>query len=114
MTEHTDQHRASGAEKPAEADDPMMLTATYIPGALDAMSEAAVEEFSQIGMSPERIFQLFESPFFTGTHRYYRLRGEDATRAMIARVLERTPAINYRVEMAERNCYKNEEEIDRV
>ncbi len=114
MTKPADKRRATGAEKPTESDDPMMLSAAYVPGALDAMSEAAVQEFSQIGMSPERIFQLFESPFFTGTHRYYRLRGEAATREMIARVLERTPAISYRVEIAERNCYQTEEEINRV
>jgi len=114
MTKHNDARRATGAEKLAESDDPMMLSRAYVPDGLDAMSEATVQEFAQIGMSPEKIFQLFESPFFTGTHRYYRLRGETATRAMIARVLEHAPAIRYRIEVAERNCYQTEEETKHV
>ena len=116
MTTKPDDARqaATGADKPTESDDPMILAGTYVPGGLSAMSEAAVLEFSQIGMSSEKIFQLFESPFFTGTHRYYRLQGASKTRAMISRVLEHTPPIQYRIEVPERNCYQTEEEMTHV
>jgi hypothetical protein len=87
----------TGADKPAEQDDPMVLSCAYVPDALDAMSEAVVQEYAQIGMPAERIFRLFKSPFYSGTHRYYRLRGEAATLAMIARVLERAPVLRYRI-----------------
>ena len=112
MTKSDEARRATGVDKPAESDDPMMLYGTYVPGGLNAMSEAAVLEFAQIGMSEEKIFQLFESPFFTGTHRYYRLQGEAATRAMITRVLGDTPPIRYQIEIPERN--QTEEEMKYV
>jgi hypothetical protein len=92
-----DAGRLAGADKPAEPDDPMVLSRAYVPEALDAMSETVVQEFAQIGMPAEKIFRLFKSPFFSGTHRYYRLRGKAATLAMIARVLERAPVLRYRI-----------------
>jgi hypothetical protein len=99
MTRH-DAGRVTGADKSAEPDDPMILSSAYVPGALDAMSEAVVEEYAQIGMPADKILELFKSPFYFATHRYYRLRGEAATLAMIARVLERAPILHYRTEGA--------------
>lgn len=93
-----DAGRVTGADKSAEPDDPMILASAYVPGGLDAMSEAVVEEYAQIGMPTDKILELFKSPFYSATHRYYRLRGEAATLAMIARVLERAPILRYRFE----------------
>lgn len=114
MTKSADVRRVTGADKPAESDDPMIMSGAYVPDALDAMSEASVLEFAQIGMAPEKIFKLFESPFYASTHRYYSLRGEATTRAMIARILERTPTIRYKIEMPERNSSQTGEEIKDV
>lgn len=114
MTESADARQVTGAEKPAESDDPMTLSGAYVPGALDAMCEASVMEFAQMGMASKKIFKLFESPFYAATHRFYSLRGEAATRAMIARVLERTPTIRYKIEIPERNCCQTGEEIKDV
>jgi len=97
MSGHDD-GRVTGADKEAESDDPMMLAAAFVPGGLDAMSEAVVEEYSQMGMTTDEIFELFKSPFYAATHRYYRLRGEAETVAMIARVIERAPVLRYRYE----------------
>ncbi len=93
-----DAARVTGADKSAEPDDPMILSSAFVPGGLDAMSEAVVEEYAQLGMPADKILELFKSPFYFATHRYYRLRGEAETVAMIARVLERAPVLRYRYE----------------
>lgn len=95
-----DAGRVTGADKSAEPDDPMILSSAFVPGGLDAMSEAVVEEYAQLGMPVDKILELFKSPFYFATHRYYRLRGEVATLAMIARVLERAPVIRYQTDGA--------------
>lgn len=90
---------AHGSDKPLEPDDPMMLSAAFVPeGDMDLEAASIVEEFARIGMPKEKILRLFESPTFAGTHRYYRARGPEATRALVERVVGRTGIMRFRIE----------------
>ena len=91
--------QAPGAVKESEADDPMYLDGTFVPeGEPDRMAEAMVEEFAHLGMDENQIFSLFARPFYAGTHRYFRLRGENETRQLIRSVLDRTGTLRMNVE----------------
>jgi hypothetical protein len=70
-------------------EDPMELVGMVMPGApgmLEAMAEAFVEEYVRLGWDEERLLVLFRNPFFLGTHRVYRLRGEAYVRELIQHV----------------------------
>lgn len=74
------------------AEDPMELVGMVMPGApgmLEAMAETFVEEYVRLGWDEERLLVLFRNPFFLGTHRVYRLRGEEYVRTLIRSVLAR-------------------------
>jgi hypothetical protein len=75
-------------QKEFEADDPYELVAHQVPvpAGYDApglMARTFVEEFALMGWPPERIFRLFVSRHFAGTHSVYEERGEAYIRALI-------------------------------
>lgn len=77
------------ARKPFEDEDPMELVGVALPeGDLEEMAECLIEEFIKMGMDDEALLQLFQSPFYGGTHAIYRKKGEEYVRALIAKVRE--------------------------
>jgi hypothetical protein len=74
------------------AEDPMELTGMVLPGEpgqLEAMAECFIDEYVRMGWGEQRLMTLFINPLFLGTHRVYRLKGEDYVRSLIRRTLAR-------------------------
>jgi hypothetical protein len=76
------------AEKDFEADDPMEFVAVRfpVPDGVDGdevMARCFVEEYAVMGMPRERVFRLFQSRFFAGTHAILHSRGEEFVRGII-------------------------------
>ena len=76
--------------KPYEQDDPMGLVGVALPeGDLELMAECFVEEYVLQGWPDERLMLLFTRPFFAGTHRIYREKGEEYVQALIRKVRDK-------------------------
>lgn len=76
------------AEKELEGDDPMEFVAHRfpVPPGVDMDAEMArcfIEEYALMGMPRERIFHIFSSRFFAGTHAVLESRGEAFIRNLI-------------------------------
>lgn len=85
------------AEKEVEDDDPFEFVAVRYPAdpAVDSdevMARCFIEEYALFGAPPERIAQLFHSPFFAGTHAILESRGPEFVQRIIDDVF-RTGAI---------------------
>ena len=70
------------AEKDFEADDPIEFVAMRYPVHQgvdndEVMARCFVEEYALMGMPRDRVFHLFKSRFFAGTHAILDSRGED-------------------------------------
>ncbi|MFQ5883457.1 MAG: hypothetical protein ACE5I9_13475 [Candidatus Methylomirabilales bacterium] len=77
-------------KKPFEGDDPMELIGVALPeGDMEEMAECLVEEFVKMGLRDEDLLHLFKSPFYIGTYRIYREKGEDYVKALIAKIRAR-------------------------
>ncbi len=75
------------AEKHYEDDDPMGLVAVGIPcGDAAEAAETFVYEFLGLGLDDKALLELFRNPFYQGTHRIYREKGEEFVTALIARM----------------------------
>ncbi|MDE2089200.1 MAG: hypothetical protein KGJ12_04195 [Gammaproteobacteria bacterium] len=74
-------------EKQYEDDDPMVLVGVGVPGG-DAgeAAEAFISEFMGLGLDDRALLELFKNPFYLGTHRIYREKGEQYVTALIARL----------------------------
>jgi hypothetical protein len=69
--------------KEFEDDDPMELEAVVIPdGDLEEQARFMMEEFLGMGMPKEDVLDLFRNPFYLGTHRLYRMLGEEKIRRL--------------------------------
>lgn len=87
--------------KPWEPEDPYSLEAACFPGGdPEAVMEALVEEYARFGMGQEAILELFRRPFYRGLHAYWRRRGEEAVREMVARTVGRCGVLRVRMEQA--------------
>jgi len=76
------------AEKEFEGDDPMEFVAHRfpVPPGVDMDAEMArcfIEEYALMGMPRERVFHLFSSRFFAGTHAVLESKGEAFIRSLI-------------------------------
>ncbi len=83
-------HRAS------EADDPMEMVGERADGNPLAMLEGIVEEYARMGWGPDRIHQLFNSPFFQGTFGLKNLLGEKEIERCIEATVKRCGVFNFR------------------
>lgn len=80
----------SGWDKHPEADDPMELLVTPVPGGdPELMATCLIEEYARIGMGEQEILRLFQQPIYQ-THALYRERGEAWVRDLIRQILNRT------------------------
>lgn len=82
--------------KAFELDDPYALVGVAFPVTeseeLDReMTRAIVEEYALLGMPRAKVWRLFSSPFFAGTHAILRRRGEAFVQAVIDEVFGRVP-----------------------
>ena len=78
-------------DKEFEADDPYEFVAVRFPVAPGVDGDALtartfIEEYALLGTPREKMFQLFASPFFAGTHAILRARGDSFVRAIIEEV----------------------------
>lgn len=85
------------AEKELEDDDPFELVGVRYPidpsvDSDEVMARCFIEEFALLGAPPERIAQLFRSPFFAGTHAILESRGKAFVQQIIDDVFGRQPA----------------------
>ena len=85
------------AEKDFEDEDPFEFVAVRYPvdPAVDSDEVTArcfVEEYALFGAPPERISQLFHSPFFAGTHAILERRGPAFVQQIIDDVFRPDPA----------------------
>jgi hypothetical protein len=85
------------AEKDLEADDPMEFVAIRypVPEGVDGdevMARCFIEEYALMGMPRERVFHLFKSRFFSGTHAIFDTRGEAFVRGIIDDVYGAAPS----------------------
>lgn len=76
------------AEKEFEGDDPLEFVAHRfpVPPGVDMDAEMArcfIEEFALMGMPKEKVFHIFASRFFAGTHAVLESRGEAFVRSLI-------------------------------
>ena len=79
------------ADKEFEADDPYELVGVRFPLAPGVDGDALtartfVEEYALLGTPREKVFQLFTSPFFAGTHAILQARGADFVRGIVDEV----------------------------
>jgi hypothetical protein len=78
-------------DKEFDPDDPFQPVAIRLatPGydGTEAMARCFVEEYALLGWPADRIFKLFASPAFAGSHSVYVERGADYVRGLIAEVL---------------------------
>lgn len=83
-------------DKALEFDDPYALVGVAFPVAASErvdrqMTRTIVEEYALMGMPRERVWRLFASPFFLGTHAILSRRGEDFVREILDEVFGRLP-----------------------
>ncbi len=72
--------------------DPMELIAMVLPGnegTLDEMAKCLIEEYVRLGWDEVRLMTLFHNPMFLGTHRIFRLKGEEYVKALIHETQQR-------------------------
>ncbi len=75
------------AEKHYEDDDPMVLVGVGVPGGnAGEAAEAFIQEFMGLGLGDKALLELFRNPFYLGTHRIYKEKGEEFVTALIARL----------------------------
>lgn len=84
------------AEKAFELDDPYALVGMAFPASdaeqLDReMTRAIVEEYALLGMPRAKVWRLFASPFFAGTHAILARRGEEFVREILDEVFGPAP-----------------------
>lgn len=68
------------------AEDPMELVGMVmpgVPGMLEAMATALVEEYVLLGWDETRLMTLFVNPLFLATHRIYRQKGDAYVRRLV-------------------------------
>jgi hypothetical protein len=79
------------ADKELESDDPMEFVAMRFPAEPgvdpdERMARCFVEEYALLGFPPDKVFRLFESQLFTGTHAVLERRGPGFVTAIIDNV----------------------------
>ena len=63
--------------KALEHDDPFQLNAVEIPGGdLGVQARVIIEEFLRMGHTREDLLQMFNDPFYAGTHQLTRALGQ--------------------------------------
>ena len=71
--------------KDFEDDDPMELQAIEISGTdPEFQANVLIEEFLSMGVTKLELMDLFRSRFYAGTHRLYRILGEQKIHQLIA------------------------------
>lgn len=79
-----------GREKQPEADDPMELVLSEVPGGdPEIMATCFIEEYARMGMGEEEILGLFNQPEYR-TYALYEKWGESRIRDLIRKTLART------------------------
>jgi hypothetical protein len=71
-------------------DDPMLLVGTSVEAGPEAdleMAYAFAEEFVRMGYDEERLWRVFEKPFYAGAHRVLQILGEERIRDVIREVV---------------------------
>jgi hypothetical protein len=66
--------------------DPMMLVGVELPGDASSAEESCrvlADEFARMGLSEEKLMELFRDPFYTGPHSAFRALGEEKVRAIV-------------------------------
>ncbi len=76
------------ATKEFEDDDPLEFVAVRYPAEPgtdpeESIARCFIEEYALMGCPRDRIFQMFRSPFFVGTHGIMERRGEAFVRRLI-------------------------------
>ena len=78
-----------GRDKQWEADDPLALVMSPVPGGdPELMATCLIEEYARLGMNAEEILSLFRQPAYR-THALFQARGEAWIRRLIGDVLAR-------------------------
>lgn len=89
-----------GRQKKPEADDPLELVMTAVPGGNSKiMLECLTEEYARMGMGEEEIFRLFSQPCYR-THTLYQAYGELRIRNLIREVLGRVGRMRISVKIS--------------
>ncbi len=79
-----------GRDKQPEADDPMELLMSAVPGGdPETMATCIIEEYARTGMGEEEILSLFNQPVYR-TFAFYQKWGECRVRDLIRKTLGRT------------------------
>ncbi len=79
-----------GRDKQPEADDPMELVLSEVPGGdPEIMVTCFIEEYARMGMGEEEILGLFNQPGYR-TYAWYEKWGEIRIRDLIRKTLART------------------------
>jgi hypothetical protein len=74
-------------EKEVEQDDPLEFVGMGIPAGPNAdedLARAVVEEYLLFGYDRDRLVRLFSDPYYAGTHRVWREKGQ----AFVERVID--------------------------
>lgn len=79
------------AEKELESDDPYEFVAVRFPmqpgvDGDEAMARCFIEEYALMGMPRQKVYQLFQSKFFAGTHAILENRGDAFVRRLLDEV----------------------------
>jgi hypothetical protein len=75
-------------EKEFEDEDPFEFVGVRYPvdpnvDSDEIMARCFIEEYALIGTPPDRIVQLFRSPFFAGTHAVFERRGAEFVQGIV-------------------------------
>ena len=74
--------------KDLEHDDPFQLNAVEVPGGdLRVQAQVIIEEFLRIGHTREDLLQMFDDPFYAGTHQLTKALGQQRITELINTVV---------------------------
>ncbi len=87
-------------KKTAEADDPMVLHATWISGDPFLMLDSLIEEYARMGFSAAKIRGLFKNAGFLATYSLTQRFGEEVVSQRIETVLQKCGVLRFTMQAA--------------
>jgi hypothetical protein len=89
------------ATRAVEADDPMTLTATTVPGDPEEMLRCIIQEYAWMGWTLDQLMCLFRDPFFPALFGLWQLYGEAGLRERAAAILGQTGVFQFQAAVVE-------------
>lgn len=83
-----------GLNQDYQPDDPLIITAAQVPGGdPETQARVMIDEFLQLGTSPEELMGMFNNPFYAGINLLTAQLGSDRIAALIAAAYRNQPSV---------------------